>query len=137
VFDGNYSWWDKRLKYDAEASSMKGILQVCGFRFDDYCDSKVKIPSIIVVNLVSPRVDYHGHDKSRIDTQTFNQTIIDAAKKIADYTRTFRAAGFRFYSEKRHDQAAKNVGMTAKDLVRHFLDRIRTGGNIDVKNANL
>jgi hypothetical protein len=46
--------------------------------------------------LVSPRVDYHGHDKSKIDTKPFAEKIIAAVKKTAEQVQTFRAAGFRF-----------------------------------------
>jgi hypothetical protein len=91
-FDGDYSYWDKRLKYQASADSMKSILKNCQFTFHDYSDSKIKIPSIILVNLISPRIDYHGHDKSSIDTQPFAKTIIEAAIKISEKSRTFRAA---------------------------------------------
>ena len=45
------------------STSMKCILEQYGFAFYEYSDSKVKIPSIILVNIVSPRVDYHGHDQ--------------------------------------------------------------------------
>jgi hypothetical protein len=64
---GDYQWYDKH-GYSMISTSMKGILEKYGFAFNEYSDSKVKIPSIIIVNIVSPRVDYHGHDKSRIDT---------------------------------------------------------------------
>jgi DNA topoisomerase VI subunit B len=65
------------------STSMTDILSALRFRFYDHSDSKTKIPSVIIVNIVSPRVDYHGHDKSRIDTHAFSETIIEAAKKIA------------------------------------------------------
>ena len=134
AFDGDYRWDDKKLHYDSNADSMKSILQTHGFAFRDYSDSKIKIPSIILVNLISPRVDYHGHDKSRIDTQSFTQTIIAAAQKIAKDTRTFRGAGFIFTSEKQHDMAPleKANRVTVKDVLNKFLDRIRTGSSLNV-----
>ena len=106
------------------STSMKGILEKYGFAFYDYCDSKVKIPSIIIVNIVSPRVDYHGHDKSRIDTHAFSEMIIDEAKKISDSIQTFRAAGFIFTKERHHDTIPQNNSkVTPESLVEKLLKK--------------
>jgi hypothetical protein len=61
-FEGDYRWFDERKQFSftRHAASMKYILQALGFR--------TKIPSIILVNIICHRVDYHGHDKSRIVT---------------------------------------------------------------------
>ena len=102
---------------------MTDILKALGFRFYDYSDSKIRIPSIIIVNIVSPRVDYHGHDKSRIDTHAFCETIIDASKKIADSVQTFRAAGFKFIKERHHGAIQENKKMKKpEDIVRAFIE---------------
>jgi hypothetical protein len=120
-FDGDYQWYDKH-GYSMTSTSMKGILEKYGFAFYEYSDSKVKIPSIIIVNIVSPRVDYHGHDKSRIDTRAFSETIIDAAKKIADSIQTFRGAGFMFTKERHHDTIPeKKSKVTPESLVEKLL----------------
>lgn len=135
-FDGDYSYWDKRLKYQARADSMKSILKNCQFTFHDYSDSKIKIPSIILVNLISPRIDYHGHDKSSIDTQPFAKTIIEAAIKISEKSRTFRAAGIQFIKERKfYAPPKKQKKMTAKALFNKFLGRIKTGGSLSVPES--
>ena len=128
-FDGDYQWYDKH-GYSMTSTSMKGILEKYGFAFYEYSDSKVKIPSIIIVNIVSPRVDYHGHDKSRIDTHAFSEMIIEAAKKIADSIQTFRAAGFIFTKERHHDTIPENKSkVTPESLVEELLkERMRMMG---------
>ncbi|MFZ0510287.1 MAG: hypothetical protein WAM14_01665 [Candidatus Nitrosopolaris sp.] len=104
--------------------SMTDILTVLGFRFYDYSDSKIKIPSVIIVNIVSARVDYHGHDKSRIDTHGFSDIIIEASKKIADSVQTFRAAGFIFTKERYHDTIPENKSrVTPESLVEKLLKK--------------
>ena len=122
-FDGDYQWYDKH-GYEMMSTSMKGILEKYGFAFYEYSDSKVKIPSIILVNIVSPRVDYHGHDKSRIDTHAFSGMIIDAAKKISDSIQTFRAAGFIFTKERHHDTIPQDKSkVTPESLVEKLLKK--------------
>jgi hypothetical protein len=126
-FEGDYRWYDKH-GYCMTSTSMTDILNVLGFRFYDYSDSKIKIPSVIVVNIVSPRIDYHGHDKSRIDTHAFSETIIETAKKIAESVQTFHAAGFKFIKERCHNTIPKNKNSKKKpeDIVRAFIEsRIR------------
>ena len=121
--DGDYQWYDKD-GYSMMSTSMTDILAALGFRFYDYSDSKIKIPSIIIVNIVSPRVDYHGHDKSRIDTHAFSETIIEAAKKIAESIQTFRAAGFIFTKERHHDTIPENKSrVTPESLVEKLLKK--------------
>jgi hypothetical protein len=100
-FEGDYSWYDKKRGYTLNANSVVDILERYGFAFYDYFDAKTKLPCIIAANLVSPRIDYHGHDKSHIDTQPFKSVIIEAVRKIAEDIQTFRAAGYYFVSERR------------------------------------
>ena len=107
---------------------MTDILKALRFQFYNYSDSKIKIPSVIIVNIVSPRVDYHGHDKYRIDTHAFSETIIETAKKIAESVQTFHAAGFKFIKERCHNTIPKNKQPKKKpeDIVRAFIEnRIR------------
>ena len=127
-FDGDYEWYDKH-GYLMSATSMKHILKDLGFHFYDYSDSKAKIPSIIIVNIVSPRVDYHGHDKSRVDTHAFSETIIEAAKKISDSIQTFRGAGFVFHKERQHDKIPENKAkVTPESLVEALLRKRMQNG---------
>lgn len=45
---------------------------------------------------MSPRVDYHGHDKSKIDVKPFEHKIVEIAKKIANAIPSFRQIGIGF-----------------------------------------
>ena len=127
-FDGDYEWYDKH-GYSMSSTSMRHILKDLGFHFYDYSDSKAKIPSIIIVNIVSPRIDYHGHDKSRVDTHAFSETIIEAAKKISDTIQTFRAAGFVFHKERQHDKIPENKAkVTPESLVEVLLRKRMQNG---------
>ena len=73
------------------ANNITAIFNRYNFEFWRTAESKTKLPCIIVANLISPRIDYHGHDKSRIDTQPFAKGIIVAARKIAEEVQTFKA----------------------------------------------
>src|SRR5215469_12783774 len=46
-FEGDYQWYDKD-GYPITSTSMTDILKAVGFRFYDYSDSKIKIPSVII-----------------------------------------------------------------------------------------
>lgn len=135
-FEGNYKWFDKKKKFTGiqEATSMKELLQTLGFSFSAESAPKIKIPSIIFVNIICQRIDYHGHDKSRIDTVPFSDVIIQTAKKLAESVKTFQGEGFTFDKrEMEKDEAPKeDRKMTAKSLVEIFLDRIRTGSSLDI-----
>ena len=98
-FEGDYRWFDERKQFSftRHAASMKDILQALGFSFSEYSAPRTKIPSIILVNIICHRVDYHGHDKSRIVTGPFSDTIIKAARKIAESVKTFQGEGFIFH----------------------------------------
>ncbi len=122
-FEGYFQWYDKD-GHTMTSTSMTDILSALRFQFYDYSDSKTKIPSLIIVNIISPRVDYHGHDKSRIATHAFSETIIEAAKKIADSVQTFRGAGFIFTKERHHDTIPENKSkVTPESLVEKLLKK--------------
>ena len=90
-FEGKYEWYDKNWKWSPKtAHDIIGFLEHLKFEFEEYSASMTKLPCIIVANLVSPRIDYHGHDKSRIDTAPFVETIMSTIRKMAEGIRTFR-----------------------------------------------
>jgi hypothetical protein len=127
-FDGDYHWQDTKKShgdYGLHSNSIVDILQTYGFRFYAHQDAKTKLPSVIVANLVSPRIDYHGHDKSRIDTEPFSSVIIEAAKKMAEGIQTFRAAGYVFSSDDRHRSftAPEDRKKSAKEALKEFLNQ--------------
>jgi hypothetical protein len=143
IFDGSYGWRSDRKKkklvdhfnldlcdvYDKTANSAKSMLEEEGFCFYEYSGPKTKLPSIIIANLVSPRIDYHGHDKSRVDTGPFISCIIEAIHKIADGIQTFRAAGYTFINEssRRHDTARREQKVSAETIVEEFILKIKAG----------
>jgi hypothetical protein len=102
MFEGNYKWDEKKNDefYNASADDIKSILNVYDFRFYVRANSKVKLPCVIFANLVSQRVDYHGADKARIDTEPFKSAIITSVKKLVDDIPTYRAAGWTFEKER-------------------------------------
>lgn len=86
-----------------------------------------KLPCIIIVNLVTPRREPHGQDKSRIDTRPFPSAITEAVRRLASGIQTYHAAGWRFQDQFDRSSAKKqhdvNLGQKMKvaDLLRDFL----------------
>jgi hypothetical protein len=77
-YTNTYAWITSGGKQQ-KAGSVKEILEKYG-----YCDTREKSKkpsSIIIVNLVSPRIDYKGYNK-RIDLTTFAKTIADTIYTI-------------------------------------------------------
>jgi hypothetical protein len=96
----NYSVSPNNIKFEGEydvgngeyekEDSIDDILRVSGFHKNS--PKKSRLPCIIIGNLITPRRDPHGYDKSRIDTNPFAETIVSAAKKMASKIQTLRAA---------------------------------------------
>jgi hypothetical protein len=125
-FDGDYTDFDEKSDYRENAKNILEVLQHFGFH--RYYGSKSKISCIIIANLVTPRRDPHGYDKSRIDTQPFAGTIGEAVRRVADEVPTFRAAGYKFpdesnYSTARWHSVEKKTSI--KELLKDFLVRER------------
>ena len=123
-FDGEYEWNDKNKKsYGMRANNITAIFNRYNFEFWRTAESKTKLPCIIVANLICPRIDYHGHDKSRIDTQPFAKGIIEAARKIAEEVQTFKAAGYVFYKKHQRTFAPQYNQLTARQALKGFLKK--------------
>lgn len=123
-FDGEYEWNDKNKKsYGMRANNITTIFNRYNFEFWSTAEPKTKLPCIIVANLISPRIDYHGHDKSRIDTQPFAKGIIEAARKIAEEVQTFKAAGYVFYKKHQRTFAPQYNQLTARQALKGFLKK--------------
>jgi hypothetical protein len=126
-FEGDYKWYDNKktsgFDYILNSDNITDILQTYGFRFYPHQDAKTKLPTVIVGNLVSPRIDYHGHDKSRIDTHPFSSVIISAVRKMAERIQTFRAAGYVFSSDDRHRSftAPEDRKKSAREALMEFI----------------
>jgi hypothetical protein len=93
LFEGDYNQY---LTIDAYSKprNILGVLQ--NFGFHDYANDTAKIPCLILVNLVTPRRDPYGQDKSRIDITPFAGTIVEAVRKLASDIKSYRAVGIRF-----------------------------------------
>lgn len=100
IFEGDYQWTDKKTGYSRTAENIKDVLERCGFEFYPNSGPKVKLPSIIVANLISQRVDYQGQSKTRIDTSPFSSAIIAGVLKVSEEIQTFRAAGYQLNTER-------------------------------------
>jgi len=93
LFEGDYNQYVPIDAY-SKPRNILGVLQIFGFH--DYANDTAKIPCLIVANLVTPRRDPHGQDKSRIDITPFAGTIVEAVKKLASEIKSYRAVGVRF-----------------------------------------
>jgi hypothetical protein len=122
IFEGEYSWYDERGRYH-EAEDILKVLEEHKFYL---LHDQEKLPCLIIANLVTPRRDPHGQDKSRIDTKPFVTTIIEAVHKMALGIQTYHMAGWKFRDAfdrstvKKHDI---NWGKKTKvaDLLKDFL----------------
>lgn len=120
-FEGDYEWHDKNGRLSS-ATNIRDLLEKHGFH--TYYGPTAKLPCVVVANLVTPRRDPHGYDKSSIDTQPFRDTIVTAIGRLASGIQTFRAAGYTFQkaddyrSGRRHDV---NIKVNAKSLLEQFL----------------
>ena len=89
------------------------------FGFHTHSERKSRLPCIIIGNLITPRRDPHGYDKSRIDIQPFAETIIEAVRKVASEIQTLHAVGF--IKLRKDDKKKINRKVSAKELLRQFL----------------
>jgi hypothetical protein len=79
VFGGPYHYGTDSIKFVYQATSILGIFEHFRYSFDG---KKCKKPnSIIIVNLISPRINYKSHGKSRIDHTPFAKTIANTIVK--------------------------------------------------------
>jgi hypothetical protein len=125
TFEGDYFWYDKN-GYRSWAKNIRELLEKHGFH--TYSGPTSKLPSIIVVNLITPRRDPQGFDKSSIDSRPFSQTIVAAVKKVATGIQTYRAAGYQFREPNDYGTATKheiNTKVNARDLLKQFLIKER------------
>jgi hypothetical protein len=129
VFESDYQWEDpkKTTEFSSpHANTVPGILGVYNFYFYKHSDARTKLPCVIFANLVTPRVDYHGADKSRIDTTPFTETIIKACRRVADNVQTFKAAGYKFETKNSRSFApvrekTKTVDAVIEELLRTWM----------------
>jgi hypothetical protein len=91
IFEGEYH----RLVSDW--IQPRNVLQVLQhYKFNDDAEDSSKVPCIIIANLVTPRRDPHGQDKSRIDTTPFLETIVKAISRLSGEIKSYRGEGIYF-----------------------------------------
>ena len=122
----NYSISPNNIKFEGEYHIDKNVDELLRtFGFHKHSAKKSRLPCIIIGNLITPRRDPHGYDKSRIDTKPFAQTIVTAIKKMAGDIPTLRATGYVMRSRDDDYRSARqkkiNRKVSAKDLLRQFL----------------
>ncbi|MFZ0554542.1 MAG: hypothetical protein WAM26_04540, partial [Nitrososphaeraceae archaeon] len=130
----NYSISPNGIKFEGEYHSddqidknVDELLRTFGFH--KHSAKKSRLPCLVIGNLITPRRDPHGYDKSRIDTKPFRQTIVAAIKKMAADIPTLHAAGYIVRSKDDDYRNARqkkiNRKVSAKDLLRQFLVKER------------
>ncbi len=80
--------------YDGLEENIFNVLEYYGFRKN--ADYNVRIPCVIIGNLITPRRDPVGYDKSIIDIVPFNPEIIQAVGQMATGIQTYRQTGHSF-----------------------------------------
>lgn len=126
----NYSISPNNIKFDGEYhiedqvdKNADELLKAFGFH--KYSAKKSRLPCLVIGNLITPRRDPHGYDKSRINIQPFAQTVIAATKKMSSKIQTLRAAGYIMRSKDDDYKSARqkmiNRKVSAKELLRQFL----------------
>ena len=115
IFEGDYyrlisGWYTP--------TSIIGVLE--HYKFDDDAEDSSKVPCIIIANLVTPRRDPHGQDKSRIDTTPFLETIVKAVSGLSTGIKSYRGEGI--YFSRRSERSAA----IQRDPGRGQLERLLT-----------
>jgi hypothetical protein len=129
TFESDYQWEDpkKTTEFSSlRADTVLGILGVYNFYFYKHSDARTKLPCVIFANLVTPRADYHGADKSRIDATPFTEAIIKACRRVADNIPTFKAAGYKFETKYSRSfthvrEKTKTVDVIIEELLRTWM----------------
>lgn len=136
LFDGEYevsAYNPETYQYSA-ATNILGILEHYGFH--GYATDSAKIPCLIVANLVTPRRDPHGQDKSRIDTSPFTETIMEGVKRIASEIKSFRALGYSFRKPEERRNAIRIHSSGKKSLKDLLTDYLRKEHGLPANRNN-
>jgi hypothetical protein len=114
MFNGNYDeyfFYDEsnpgEEEYD-KINDIRGVLDKYGFT--RYPVDTSKIPCVVIANLVTPRRDPHGYDKSSIDISPFADSIIQIVKKLGQDIKSYRARGLYFKKPDERKTAVDNSG---------------------------
>jgi len=124
LFESEYkgiSFYDHDTLLDSAITDILGVLEYYGFH--EYQTDSAKIPCLVVANLVTPRRDPHGQDKSRIDISPFAETIVEGVKRIASEIKSYRALGYSFNRPaERHNAVQHSSGKKSlENLLTEYL----------------
>jgi hypothetical protein len=92
--DGSYMWEDKKAGEPKTAKSAREMLQKCGFG-DDLYKSKRRIPSVFLMNLLTPIPGWLGAaGKTHINLNPYVKDIAETVSCLAYHMPTCRGQGF-------------------------------------------
>ncbi len=115
-----FSWKNKKKRKDDSqtkpGSSIIDILEDCGYSYDTQKHNKSK-PNLVMINLISPRVDYTGRNKSYIKLDQF----VSSAQEIYDFCKS---------ASTRNKNGIRDEGLTVINELR-ILARER---ELDIRN---
>lgn len=121
IFDGNYVV-QYSSGYDEEFKDIPAILSRLGFH---QYNLKSRLACIVVGNLITPKRDPQGYDKSRLNIQPFVDTTLDALVKMLPGIQTYHGAG---YVRQKGEDSYRNARLetssganTVKEALRQFL----------------
>jgi hypothetical protein len=115
IFGGDYS---RLISGWFTPTSIKEVLE--HYKFNDDSEDSSKVPCVIIANLVTPRRDPHGQDKSRIDTTPFIETIVKAVSGLSNGIKSYRGMGIYFSRRSERSHAIQH------DTGRGQLERLLT-----------
>jgi hypothetical protein len=97
AFAGDYEWFDSKTDNWMTAYNMQDIFEKYNFNFfrDKSDEQKTKIPCVIAANLISPVLSWEEEGKSSVNIKPFQETMAEAAMRVANRIKTFRAAGIQ------------------------------------------
>jgi hypothetical protein len=126
LFEGEYkhegiSFYNPETWQDSAITDILGVLEYYGFH--EYATDRAKLPCVVVANLVTPRRDPHGQDKSRIDTSPFIGTIVEGVKRISSEIKSFRASGYTFRrpEDRRNAEYHSRGKKSLRDILTEYL----------------
>lgn len=92
--DGSYTWKDTKSCEPKTATSAREILQKCGFG-DDLYKSKRRIPSVFLINLLTPLPEWLGAaGKTHINLKPYAKDIAETISYLAYHMPTCHGQGF-------------------------------------------
>ncbi len=102
--------WIHESDADSRVNTIGSALEEYGFSFSmSGYSAHQKLPCLIAANLVSPKINYHGHDKAAINATPFTKAIIQAIDETVndnDNIRTLTGAGIQLVDKKRGREVA-------------------------------